>query len=422
MNIWGDIRKLSNEVYRKGFFDLLSANILIQIVAFVSQLFVAGILSPEDIGRIKILQIWLGIFSIIGSMGFVSSTLKLCSENRAKSEVQALFKSGVFFTLITTLCAYVLVLFANQLGLLSQDKVIRSLVPLALFPLISNSLFSLYVSYYQANKKIKLISKLTSINKVFSVLLIVGFTYFLGIKGYYIGYNIAPVILLVIVVAMTKLSDSQTKTSFFSRNYFCLHWQYARPSFLSSFLAELGAYADILLISFFIKDPYEIGQYSFALTLTVLFRMLPATVQQITIPYFSNLSVNILELTKAFKKYSKILTIIIIVTLIVATIFIPPFIKLIFAGKYDRSMAYFIPLAIGWSIRQYNQIQSAVLFGAGKIGYIAKTQLVTLIFNVTVVLIALNVWGLKGAAYMSILCSAFVVLLLGRYVKKVINK
>jgi len=69
-------------IRQKGFFHLLSANLLIQVVAFFSQLFVAGILSPDDIGRIKVIQTFLSIFSVVAGMGFSSSTLKLCSENR----------------------------------------------------------------------------------------------------------------------------------------------------------------------------------------------------------------------------------------------------------------------------------------------------------------------------------------------------
>lgn len=421
MSLWYDVKILLKQVSQKGFFNLLSANVLVQVVAFASQLLVAGILSPDDIGRIKILQTWLGIFTIIGSMGFNNSTLKLCSENRTKEETQRIFKSGLFFTLITTLGAYMMVLLINQLGLLSQDKSIKVLVPLALFPLISTSFFSLYVSYYQAKKDIKFISNITSINKVLSVLLILGFTYCLGIKGYYIGYNIAAIVLLLVVVLITHLSYAQVSFFRFSKSDFKMHWHYARPSFLSNILGELTAYADILLINFLVRDTFEIGQYSFALTLTVLFRIFPATVQQITIPYFSNLFVNKPEFRKVFKKYSKILVIIVVFVLIVGLIFIPPLIKLLFVGKYNGAIVYFVPLAIGWSIRQYNQIQSALLFGAGKISYIAKSQLITLVFNIVVISVALGTWGLLGAAYASIICSSFVVLLLSRYVKKVIN-
>ena len=81
-----DIKIFLRKIQEKGFFHLLSANILIQIFAFASQLFVAGILSPEDIGRIKIIQTYLSVFSVIAGMGLNASTLKICSEGREHKE------------------------------------------------------------------------------------------------------------------------------------------------------------------------------------------------------------------------------------------------------------------------------------------------------------------------------------------------
>ncbi len=103
------LKYLLSEISAKGFFHLLSANVLIQLVAFASQLFVAGILLPEDVGRIKIITTFLSVFSIIGGMGLHASTLKLCSENRSQKEIRELFSSGVVFTIVSTIVFYGLI-------------------------------------------------------------------------------------------------------------------------------------------------------------------------------------------------------------------------------------------------------------------------------------------------------------------------
>ncbi len=152
--------------HQKGFFHLLSANVLIQLVAFASQLFVAGILAPADMGRIKIIQTYLSVFSIIAGMGFNTSVLKLCSENRTLSDKKSLFQSALFFTITSTIILYLLVLGLNFLNIFSTDKIIKWLIPIGLFPIISNSIFMVFISYFQATKKIKLISNLTISNKL----------------------------------------------------------------------------------------------------------------------------------------------------------------------------------------------------------------------------------------------------------------
>jgi O-antigen/teichoic acid export membrane protein len=417
---WNDIKIQIKGISGKGFFNLLTANVFIQIISFGAQLFVAGILSPEDIGRIKILQTFLAIFTIFGSMGFNSSTLKLCSEHRTEEEKKQIFRAGIFFTAISTLSAYLIVILLNSIGLLSQDSSIRTLIPLALFPLISSAFFSLYIGYHQAQKKIKLISNLTFINKLLSLFLIIIFTSYFGIQGYYMAYNISFIVLLITIYIITKKISGNNKVHL-SKKLFNLHWNYARPSFYSNILATLSSYVDILLISFMVKDIQEIGYYSFALTLTIIFKLLPSTVQQISIPYFSNFASSQKQILYTYNRYSKILIFIIVLTCIVALLIAPFLIDLIFKGKYNSSIPYFIPLAIGWSILQFNQIQAAALFGIGKMNQIAKSQFILLFFNTIIMFIAIKAWGLTGASYASIVCAVFIVSLLRFYFRQSIK-
>lgn len=410
-----EIKEQLKLISQKGFFNLLTANVFIQIVSFGSQLFVAGILSPEDVGRIKILQTFLGVLTIVGSMGFNSSTLKLCSENRPINEVQSIFRSSVFFTTITTISAYLIVLLLNFIGILSNDLSIRSLIPLALFPLIPSAFFSLYISYHQSQKNISLISNLTLINKVLTVILIVILTSILGIKGYYIAYNISFIALLAVVFLITRNKFKSEEKLQISKNHLKLHWKYAKPSFFSNILSTLGSYADIILISFLINDIKEIGYYSFALTIVIIFKILPSSVQQITIPYFSNIESDKGRFIRAYSKYSKILIFAIVLTCLIMIVIAPFLIDLIFKGKYNPSIQYFFPLAVGWSILQYNQIQAAALFGLGKVTEIAKSQLIMFFINLLLVFISVELWGLLGAAYVSIICSLLNVSILRYY-------
>lgn len=424
MTRWLEIRQILKNVSHKGFFNLLSANVLINVLAFGLQLLVAGILSPDDVGRLKILRTWLSILSILGSMGFSGSTLKLCSENRSQKEIKAIFNASIIFTFLTTVSVYLLILLFNWFELLSKESIIQSLVPLALLPLAASGMFTLFMNYYLARKEMKLVSMLTSINKSVVFLLVIGFTFFLGIKGYYIGYNIAEfcILLIVIYISRSKFNVGKVKLSALKK-LFKLHWNYALPSFLSNFLADLTTYADVLIISYLLFDEMnDVGFYSFALTLTVMLKVLPATAQQITIPYFSELSNQIDKFKLTYKKYSRILVTIIVITLLLVILVIPPMIDFIFKGKYNASFLFFIPLAVGWSIRQYNQIQAAALFGLGAISKMAKSMFFVLIINIIFIFISLHFWGLIGVAYSSIPCAIVEILMFDYYLKREIKK
>jgi len=203
---------------------------------------------------------------------------------------------------------------------------------------------------------------------------------------------------------------------FSTKNFsqFSIHWNYAKTSMLAYLLSDISAYIDILLISFLIHDMKQIGYYSFALTITVLFRLIPNTVQQITVPYFSSLAQQKNEFLVAFKRYNKLLYIIIAVTLAAALLFVPVFLHWIFAGKYDPSMKYFPMLAIGWSLRLLSQLQNGAIFGLGKIQYNVYTSLIALIFNVILLSISIYFFGLMGAACSSVL-GGLVYILCSRY-------
>ena len=414
MSKFNYLKDIINNIRQKGFFHLLSANLLIQVVSFASQLFVAGILSPDDIGRIKIIQTYLSIFSIVAGIGFNSSTLKLCSENRTTEEKKSLFQSALFFTIISTISLYVIILILNISGLFSSDKLIQWLIPLGLFPIITNSVFMVFVSFFQASKKIKLISNLTISNKLISIIAIILFTYWAGIKGYYVAFNLSFILMLFVSF---RISGFITKSEIFSTkniSYFSIHWKYAKTSMLAYLLSEISAFVDIILINYLINDMHQIGYYSFALTITVIIKIIPSTVQQITLPYFSSLAEQKDEFLKAFKRYNKILYLIIAITLIAILIFIPFLIHWIFNGKYDPSLQYFPFLAIGWSFRMLTQLQNGAIFGIGKIHYNVYTSLITLIFNIIIISISIYFFGLMGVAYSSVL-GGFVYILSSRY-------
>ncbi len=409
----GHIQTRLQKIRQKGFFHLLSANILIQIVAFTSQLIVAGILMPEDIGRIKIIQTYLSIFSIIAGMGFNVSTLKLCSENRTKEERDTLFKAGLFFTIISTTCLYLLILLLNYFHIFTRDTLIQWLIPLGLFPIISSSLFSVITSYFQATNEFKTLSALTVSNKVISILGILILTCFWGIKGYYVAYNLGLILMLLVCFKVMRIEH--TKTSLSDKfSYFSSHWKYAKSSLWANLLSEMSAYVDIVLIGFFITDMHQIGFYSFALTITILFRLFPSTVQQITSPLFSSISNQKEQFQIAFKRYNKILYLVVAVTFLAAWLTIPPIVHFVFNGKYDESMHYFPFLALGWSLRQLVQLQSAAIFGLGKIHYNALVSFIVLLFNIIIISISLHFYGLMGAAYASI-PGGFVFVCLSRY-------
>lgn len=408
-----DIKYFLKNIQHKGFFHLLSANVMIQLFGFASQLFVAGILSPEDVGRIKIIQTYLALFSIIAGMGFNASTLKICSEGRSESDNQRYLKASIIFTITSTIIVYVIILLLNSLKVFSSDALIRWLIPLGLLPVVTNTLFMLFISYFQAIKEVKLFSNLTVMNKLLSIITILVMTYYFGIKGYYVAFNISFALMVVVAYGWMR-RKILWNTDLPLKSLFEDHWKYAKSSLFANIVSEASAYIDIILLSFLISDMQEIGFYSFALTLTIALRIFPATVHQITIPYFSSFKNQKDDFIRIFKRYNILLYVVVAISLLLFVFVIPELISFIFKGKYDASYQYLVLLSIGWSIRNLIQLQSAAIFGLGKIQYNAYTSLFALIGNLIIYPISIYYFGIIGAAYASI-SSGLIMWMASRY-------
>lgn len=413
-------KKLQFEgIKEKGFFHLFTANIFIQIFAFASQLFVAGILSPEDVGRIKIIQSYLAVFSILAGMGFNASTLKICSENRSNEEQLAYRNSGIIFTLISSVLLYILILILNYFSIFSSDFLLGLLIPMGLFPLISSSVFAVYMSYYQGIKKIKKLSDLTISNKIISIAGIILLSFYFGIKGYFIAFNLSFIIMLIFIF----INDSFIKISkdFNIIDLFRNHWRYASQNLLAAIVAELSGLLDIILIGWLVKDMNEVGYYSFALTLTIVLRIFPTTVQQITIPYFSSFEAGKEQFMQIFHKYNKLLIFVCVFTLIIFVLLMPPILNTLFENKYDNSVFYLYLLGTGWTIRNLNQLQTGAIFGLGKIKYNAYLGFIVLIFNLLTYPLGFYFFGINGIAWASIFSGIVFYIFSGYYFRKAVK-
>ncbi len=71
-------------LYSKGFFHLLSVNFLAQFLGFGTVLIFPKLLTAVEIGQLRILQTYTGLFAVLAGFGLSTSLLKYCAEDRAK--------------------------------------------------------------------------------------------------------------------------------------------------------------------------------------------------------------------------------------------------------------------------------------------------------------------------------------------------
>jgi len=384
-------------VAKKGFFHLFAVNGLIYIAGFVSQLFVAGILDPADIGRIKIMQTYLGMASLIGGFGFNTSLLKLASEQRSEVEKADLLHLSIFIAIVSFLIFYLVFFILANTSLISSDYLISKLFPyysLFLLPLIIQTM---QLSYYQAIKELKKMAIIQFYTKLISVGLIIAATYIYKLEGYIIIVSITG---FISVFSLKKGMHGFTKNMIkfrFKFHYLNMMWKLARYALLANLTGTLLATLDIYLINYLIKDRIEVGYYMFALTILSIYQIIPTSIQQVAFPYFSSKSENYVSWLNTYKKYNKLNHIILSILCLAGIIIIPTLVKFAFSHKYDASLVYFEFLSIAWLLQFLNMIKATALMGYGKFNINFYVSLTGLVICSPLLYFLIKLYGLNGA-------------------------
>lgn len=424
MNLLLDkLLKLFKNVKDKGFFHLLSANFFVNFFAFGSQLVVAWLLTPTQIGQLKILQTYVSIAVILASCGFEASLLKLSSEKISEFEKKKLFSSASILTFITSLFTLALIVIVGIFFSVSQDETVNEYFAVflaAAFPLAFNTL---NFNFLQGQKKIQLLSKLQTLIKIVSFSLIILLTYLFNIKGFIaatiLGYVLSASLLFLKNREYFDLSS--ILKSF--KEYKSKHWSLARFAFLANLVSTSSRFLDIFIINIYIANREEVGQYSFAVNVLLFLQIISDTVQKIVIPYFSEKSSQIQLWLSAFRKYSKIFILVCFALFIFTNLIVESGLTFIFNDKYQESYIFIHILTIRWFFYSLTQFKSSALFGLGKFNINFIGSVVYLILNFLLQMILISSMGTVGvaaaASLAGILYYAFYSWLFKRELKKI---
>lgn len=393
----------TKNVAQKGFFHLVTANGLIFLTGFASQLFVAGILLPEDIGRIKIMQAYLNLASIIGGLGFNISLLKLASERMDEGSRRKLFNLSLFVAILAFLVLYVILVVINCYGWISTDPVIRNLFPYYAIFLLPLTVQSMYLAYYQAKKKIRELSKLQLLVKVLSVATIIVLTFYKGLPGYVWA---VPITGIISVIALEFKVGSALRKRFklgLGLENFKRMWQLAAFALLANIVGIMLNSIDIYLVNYYAPDREAVGFYMFAITLISIFQLVPSSIQQVAMPFFSDKSAVFSQWFRVYKKYNKINHFLIPFMGVIGMAVIPIFVHYAFDGKYDESIVFFLLISVGWIIKSMNTMKGTALMGMGLFRLNFHSSLAALLISLPIAWWIIADYQIAGAPYARII-------------------
>lgn len=404
-----------------GFFHLLSANILLQIAGFGSQIFLTRILPVEDIGRIRVLQSFLAIFLILATSGINTTILKLCSTDNDETEKLKIFKNSIIISLFTSLGVVLAVWFLSFNNFLSKDRVINEQMSFFILQVPIMVFNSIVLSYLQAQQKIKEISNIQSISKLFIIVISIISAFIYGLSGYILGLLIATFLSAFIYFLPLKQTFKQLKYIKINVKHTKHILKFSSYAFGTGLLWQIIISSGPIISSFFNEDNVQLAYYGNAQLIINTLMMIPMTLNQIMIPRLSRQERDIFTLKQTFDNYQKRMIILMTIVTIASYTIIPFLIPIVFGQSYKGSIVYFKILLIGLFCWGIYSPKNNTLFGMGKVKYVFYINLLMCFLNFILNIILIKKYGVFGAAYSSCITFFGGILINNYYFKKLIK-
>lgn len=390
-----------NTLFKKGFFHLFFSNFLIQFMVFGSQMLVAGLLLPEDLGRIKVLQTIVDVASIIAGGGLVVAVLKMVPETSNRIKQKFVLQYSLKHAFLFSVGVFLVLNLLSSLGLLSSDSEINSFFPTFSIVLLASPISLIMVRYFQALDQFKRVSFIQFFTKTLSICFIIVFTYFYLLKGYVYGVVLGFIITLMYLLYALKVDIFKSFTIDVNiKNKLIKQIKnLSKFNFFGQVSDQLRVYAGFFIANYFILDRELFGQYSFALILIQGLGVVSSSVQQFVLPKFSKLSVNRHLFFKELRSYEKKYFLIALLLFTGAQIVIPSVVDFLFSGKYNVAMPYFRVLLFGWLIYSAFTLKGAAFIGLGRLDMSFKISFYVLLLIIPLLIVLCYYYGIWGVVF-----------------------
>ena len=174
-------------------------------------------------------------------------------------------------------------------------------------------------------------------------------------------------------------------------------WKLAAYALLANIVGLVTTTLDIYLVNYMIAERVEVGYYMFALTIISVYQLVPLTIQQVSLPYFSEQASDYTRWYRSYSKYNRLNHVLVALVVAAGIVTIPFLIGFAFSGKYDRSVYYFVFLAVAWMIKNSSVIKPTAIMGHGRFDINFKVSLINFALSLPILFVLINFYGLDGA-------------------------
>lgn len=380
---------------KRGGYHIFISTLLSQFIQMIITIVVVRMLTPTEYGEITFIQSFISLFIPFSGMGLNYSLLRFGAIAETSSKSRRIYKICLKYGLVASTVLYMIVCF---LGFVLNFSLISNYIYLYIFSLMLISTFL----QETAQSYLRVLDKNVAFarnNILFSVLLFVtsvAGTYFFGIIGFIIARVIVPIFIFCIIIITEKLYKQEIIQEEIEIT------QYVNYGFfvgLGSVASQLMYQIDTLLLGVLGISSFLIAEYKIATVIPYAILFIPATIMTTDFVLISKKS-NDREFLNSYRnKVTIILLIISLLGVAISLLFSEKIILLLYGKQYIGASKVMDVLMVGivasFALRSPN---GNILAAVGKSNWNAFLAYSTVIFNIILNYIFINLYGVIGAA------------------------
>lgn len=412
------IRRSASAVQGKGFFSLLSVNLLTQCLGFGTALLVARFLSPTDLGNVRILQSYTVLLVVLGGLGYNTAVLKFCAERIGDEQKHGLLgfairrslaSAGVVFGLVVALACGGWITASEKLGM--WLAIYATIIPFAVIT-------QLLMSFLQSQKQIARMARIQAIIKLQFFMLIVVSTWLWGFHGLVLATIAAYIAGLVPLLRVVEWRTVTLKATVAPRNFNRMAW----VSMVGNGVSSLKAAGLFFILDHCFGNREAIGYFALATIFALGAAQVTSTVQTISTPYFSERSADGNWFSQSLVRNQLRMAALSLCVAIAVYLVAWPLVLVVYGDAYRVSLTFLGILLLKYVVWSSYALIGAGLVGLGRVG----TNLLVAALSTTVGLgmtyFLLNRFGLIGAAWAQVIAELVALILMLYFSRLVLHR
>ncbi|MEY8241744.1 MAG: oligosaccharide flippase family protein [Cycloclasticus sp.] len=364
-----NLKDLFKSAFSKGLFHLLTSNLLVQFFGFGLILFLTNLLTPSEIGLLKLIQSYAAFFIVLGSMGYSSSILKLCSEDVPEKQKNGEFSYALRMVCKISIFSVLCFILFSQSYIAMDNPVLADWMSLYSLAVPFSALGYCLIAFLQSQKKVKEASKAQVIVRLFFVGVIFVSANLWGFEG--VIYSAILSYIIGLLLYLPYFEWRVLTASVIDARKGVIN-KYSFVVFAGALVTLVSQYSDIYLLNYLGVSVDVIGFYAIATVFFMAGVAFTGTVQTVLTPYFSEMQHDLSWVRQKTIKYQLIVSIVSFATAVGLSLLCWLLVKYHYGEQYNLAFEIVLILMVKFWLWSNYSVIGASLFAIGvvKIGVV----------------------------------------------------